>query len=152
MFVSLYIIVGVPLMAISCGISAHNISMYGQSPKMDGLLNAAVTEDEVVMLKHLGIEDNDGSISEGEFAVLILVRIGALNPDLIGVLFDRYDELARDDMGKVTYDTLRCEDSFMGSSKMLMPFSLNGSFQGSFQGSLNEKALVKKLRLDSMGC
>ena len=150
-FVSLYIIVGAPLMAVSCGISAHNISMYGQSSKMDGLLNAAMTEDELVMLKHLGIEDGDGSICEGEFAILILVRIGALNPDLIGVLFDRYDELARDDMGKVTYDTLRCGDSFMGSAKMLMPFSFRGSFQGSFQGSLNEKALVKKLRPDSMG-
>jgi hypothetical protein len=142
LFVSVYIIVGAPLMAISCGISAQAISNYGRSSIMESKLNAAMTEDELVMMKHLGIEDGDGYIDSAEFTILILVRIGALNPDLIGVLFDRYHDLDRDGTGGVTYLELQNRKSFMGNS-MLMPFSFKGSIQGS--------ALVKKLRLDSMG-
>jgi hypothetical protein len=142
-FVSVYIIVGFPLMAISCGIFAHVISNYGRAAKIENKMNAAMTEDELVMMKHLDVENDDGAIGEGEFTILMLVRIGALNPDLIGVLFDRYYDLNRDsDTGKVTYKSLLNGKSFMGSP-MLMPFSFKGSIQGS--------ALVKKLRLDSMG-
>jgi hypothetical protein len=141
-FVSVYIIVGAPLMAIACGISAHAISNYGRSSKMEGKVVSAMTEDELVMMKLLGVEDGDGYIDCAEFTILILVRIGALNPDLIGVLFDRYHDLDRDDSGDVTYESLQKAQSFMGPS-MLMPFSFKGSMKGS--------ALVRKLRLDSMG-
>lgn len=152
-FVSLYIIIGAPLMAISCGINARSISNYGHSSKMEVKLNAAVTEDELVMMKHLNIEDGDGHIDNAEYTLLMLVRIGALNADLLGVLFDRYAEI--DVQGAVTYATLLKGGSFIGSA-MLAPFSLRDSFKGDFEddpseGSVKESALVKKLRLDSMG-
>jgi hypothetical protein len=142
-FFSLYIVVGAPLMAISCAISAHAIANFGKTQRLESKLNAPMTEDELVMMQHLGVEDDDGYIDEAEFTILVLVRIGALNPDLIGVLFDRFDEIDRDGTGNVSYWALQSRQSFFGNSMMAMPMSFMGPVKGS--------ALIKKLRLDSMG-
>jgi hypothetical protein len=149
-FVGVYIVIGAPLMAISCGINAHNISNIGRASKMERMLNAGVREDEWVMLSHLGIDDGDGSMDEGGFAILILIRIGALNPGLIEVLLDRYRDMKLSASGSVTYETLR-NDSLVGNAKMLMPVSFKSSFAQSFSASFKGSKLLSKLRLDSMG-
>jgi hypothetical protein len=143
LFYSVYISVGAPLLAYSCGTAASAISSYGRAQQKEKELNAPMTEDELVMLNHLGVEDNDGFIDGAEFTILLLVRIGALNADLIDVLHDRYYELDADGTGTgVTYEALQNRKSFMNSSR-----KLSLSTQLSSRGA----ELVDKLRQRSMG-
>lgn len=143
LFYSVYISVGAPLLAYSCGTAASAISSYGRAQQKEKELNAPMTEDELVMLNHLGVEDDDGFIDGAEFTILLLVRIGALNADLIDVLHDRYYELDADGTGAgVTYEALQNRKSFMNSSR-----KLSLSTQLSSRGA----ELVDKLRQRSMG-
>ena len=146
-FVSIYIVIGVPLMAISCGISAHNISLYGKSFKIQSQINSLITDDEIVMLQHLGIvEKFNGYIGECDYMILMLVRIGSLNPDLIEVLRRRFCELDKEGKGALAYSQLQRYNSF-GDNPMLMPVS----FKESLRKVVKNSTLVHKLRLDSMG-
>lgn len=122
-FCSLYIIVGAPAMAISCGIIANHISLQARHVQHGRKLNASMTEDELLMMKHLGVEDDDGYIDAAEFTILLLVRIGALNPDLIAVLLDRFWDLDTSGTGAVTYADLQNRKSFVGSSRELFSSS-----------------------------
>jgi hypothetical protein len=117
-FVALYVIVGVPVMAIACGLMAHQIANLGHTEQLEKKINAQVTEDELEMMTLLKIEDGDGSIDATEFTILILVRIGALNPDLIGVLYERFDDLDVKNEGKITYDDLQLKHNDESSGGM----------------------------------
>ena len=133
-FYSIFIAVGAPLMAISCGVLAHNISMHGKAAKIVSKINTPMTEDELVMLRHLDLEDDDGYIDRAEFVILVLVRIGALNPDMIGALFERFHEIDIDGKGNVTYDSLVKRESFAGSTNEI-PKSFVRSMSRSFKRS-----------------
>jgi hypothetical protein len=138
-FYSVYIVVGAPLMAISCGTVANAISNFAHAQQKEKKLNAAMTEDELVMLKHLGVEDNDGYIHNAEFTILVLVRIGALKANLIEVLLDRFQEIDRVGNGNVSYSALQSMKSFMGhSSSSSLPQSFKSSLKGSFKKSLKK--------------
>ena len=133
-FYSIFIAVGAPLMAISCGVLAHNISMHGKAAKIMSKINTPMTEDELVMLRHLDLEDDDGYIDRAEFVILVLVRIGALNPDMIGALFERFHEIDNDGKGNVSYDKLVKRESFAGSTNEI-PKSFVRSMSRSFKRS-----------------
>ena len=133
-FYSIFIAVGAPLMAISCGVLAHNISMHGKAAKMISKINTPMTEDELVMLRHLDLENDDGYIDRAEFVILVLVRIGALNPDMIGALFERFHEIDNDGKGNVSYNKLVKRESFAGSTNEI-PKSFVRSMSRSFKRS-----------------
>jgi hypothetical protein len=118
LFVAVYVIVGVPVMAITCGLMAHQIANIGKSDELEEKINAQVTEDELEMMTLLKIEDGDGSIDGTEFTILVLVRIGALNPDLIGVLYERFNDLDVKKEGKITYDDLQMKHEEGSSGAM----------------------------------
>mmetsp|Transcript_36369 Transcript_36369/g.67738 ORF Transcript_36369/g.67738 Transcript_36369/m.67738 type:complete len:1027 (-) Transcript_36369:288-3368(-) len=115
-FVAVYVIVGVPVMAIACGLMAHQVASMGKADKLLEKINAQVTEDELQMMTLLNIEDGDGSIDSTEFTILILVRIGALNPDLIGVLYERFNDLDVKNEGKISYSDLQLQHQEEGKS------------------------------------
>ena len=130
-FVAIYVIVGVPVMAIACGLLAHQVANYGLTEKLEDKINAQITEDELEMMKLLNIDDGDGSIDGTEFTLLVLVRIGALNPDLISVLYDRFKDLDVNNEGKITYEDLQTRQR-SGSS-------------GAFQGMANRQTFHTRL-------
>jgi len=54
--VSLYICIGVPVMAIAFGLFAHQITSFGASDCLEEKLNARYTEEEVEMMKSFEID------------------------------------------------------------------------------------------------
>jgi hypothetical protein len=118
-FVSLYIVVGAPLMAVSCGMVAHLVSNVGLSAELERKLIAPVTEKEIALISILGVEDGDGYIDAAEFTILILMRVEALSPQLIGALFHRFHAIKEQEIGTLTYKQLIKRNSLMGSSKSL---------------------------------
>jgi Ca2+-binding EF-hand superfamily protein len=125
-------------MAISCGTVANAIFSFAHAQQKEKKLNANMTEDELVMLKHLGVEDNDGFIHNAEFTILLLVRIGALKANLIEVLLDRFQEIDRVGNGNVSYTALKSMKSFMGHSALPLLKSFKSSLKGSFKKSLKK--------------
>ena len=119
LFVSVYVVVGVPIMAIACGLLAHHIATIGMADKLGEKINAQVTKEELAMMILLKIEDGDGCIDGTEFTILVLVRIGALNPDLIGVLYERFNDLDVKQEGKITYDDLQRKHEEDGTSGVM---------------------------------
>jgi Ca2+-binding EF-hand superfamily protein len=78
-------------------------------------VNAHVTSEEIEKMKWYGIEDDSGAVDHKEYVILILVRIGAISPEIISVLHDRFDQLDEEKCGEITYEKLRGSGSAEGS-------------------------------------
>jgi hypothetical protein len=91
--VALFAFVGVPLMALSLGMFTHYISRFGEQSALADLINAGISSEELSEMEDLEILDDDGHFDISEYIVLILLRIGALQPDLIRLTNIRFDQL-----------------------------------------------------------
>ena len=111
LFVCFYVAIGVPIMSISCGILAHQIESQGHAALKVAKVNAQVTTEEIEKMKWYGIEDGSGAVDHKEYVILILVRIGAISPEVISVLHDRFDQLDKEKSGNISYEILREESS-----------------------------------------
>ena len=67
---------------------------------------ADVTPQEIHFMKLFGIDDGDGRITNKEYVILIVVRLGAVRPEVISLLHQRFRELDRKGLGSIGYDEL----------------------------------------------
>lgn len=115
LFVCFYVALGVPIMSSSCGILAHQMANSGSAQLKIEKVNAHVTSEEIEKMKWYGIEDDSGAVDHKEYVILILVRIGAISPEIISVLHDRFDQLDEEKCGEITYEKLRGSGNAEGS-------------------------------------
>mmetsp|Transcript_21133 Transcript_21133/g.39436 ORF Transcript_21133/g.39436 Transcript_21133/m.39436 type:complete len:1004 (-) Transcript_21133:224-3235(-) len=115
LFVSFYVVLGVPIMLSAVGILAHQLAIRGSAQLKVEKVNAQVTPEEIEKMTYYGIEDDSGAVDYKEYVILILVRIGAINPEIISVLQDRFDQLDVDKCGEITYEKLRGDGSDVAS-------------------------------------
>lgn len=107
LFVAFYVVVGVPLMAVSFGLMANAVTQMSGSVHLEEKICARITNEELEMMKSFGIEDGDGAINNKEYVILILVRIGAIAPDLIRIINARFQTLDIHSTGSITYQDLQ---------------------------------------------
>jgi hypothetical protein len=142
--VGLYVMTGIPVMAIATGVIAHAIVFTNES--VDSLhekMMVRMTETELLLMKAFGIEDGSGEIDAKEFVILTLVRIGALEPELIHYITGLYDSLTDDNSGQLTYETLQNMQQNLGSpgnshdvrTSFLRSMSNNNDIDGSGGGA-----------------
>ena len=104
--VALYAAVGAPIMAVTFGLLAHKLSSALADSNLHAQINSKIVMDELDMAKRIGIEDGDGRMDANEYIILILVRIGALSPDLIAVISARFHVLDVEGKGSIAYSEL----------------------------------------------
>jgi hypothetical protein len=104
---ALYAAVGVPVLAVTCGVVAQQLDTRVKDSDMEAQISCRVTAEEVEMMSSIGIEDGDGYIDSGEYVILILVRIGVLKPDLLVAIIDRFETLDVDKKNALTYDNIK---------------------------------------------
>lgn len=123
-FTGVYVTFGAPIMAIVCvppldpSLSYPSllqalgqfadilINLMTPNYDLEEQMKARVTDEELEIMKACGIEDGDGFIDASEFVILILVRIHAVNPELISVIEERFVELDADNSGTLSYEEL----------------------------------------------
>ena len=115
-FTAFYVVAGVPVMAISLGMIANSVSNIGGSRLLKQKISARISDEEIDMMESFGIVDDDGSIDAKEFAILTLVRIGALQPSLICMIHERFEEIDVNKTGSITYEDLKNHTSAKMSS------------------------------------
>eukprot|EP00602_Paraphysomonas_sp_CaronLab_P011003 CAMPEP_0185020974 /NCGR_PEP_ID=MMETSP1103-20130426/3622_1 /TAXON_ID=36769 /ORGANISM="Paraphysomonas bandaiensis, Strain Caron Lab Isolate" /LENGTH=812 /DNA_ID=CAMNT_0027552209 /DNA_START=188 /DNA_END=2626 /DNA_ORIENTATION=- len=106
LYAGIYLLVGAPLMALACGMSAHYVVSFTRSQAVYDRLAARITAEEINTMKLLNMENGDGDIDPTEFVILMLVRIGALQPQLIALILDRFDELDVGKKGCIAYSDI----------------------------------------------
>jgi hypothetical protein len=104
---ALYAAAGAPIMAVTFGLLAHSLSNIYADTVLQNQINSRILMEELEMAKKVGIEDGDGRMDNSEYIILILVRIGALSPDLIGVISMRFRVLDVDGTGSVSYEQMQ---------------------------------------------
>ena len=85
--------VGVPLMALSLGLFTHTIIRYGEQDQMDNIIRKKISQEELELLRNIGLEDGNGYLDISEFAILMLFRIGALHRDFLKLAKYRFMQL-----------------------------------------------------------
>jgi hypothetical protein len=93
LMIAMFAMVGVPLMALSLGMFTHYISRLGEQSALVELINTGLSAEELSEMEDLEILDDDGHFDVSEYIILILLRIGALQPDLIKLTNIRFDQL-----------------------------------------------------------
>ena len=137
--IGLYVMTGIPVMAIATGVIAHAIVFKNESVNsLNKKMMVRMTETELELMKAFGIEDGSGDIDAQEFVILTLVRIGALEPELIHYITGLYDSLTVDSSGMLTYETLQNMQTLTTSPNTKDRLSLlNSSFRNNSVQSIN---------------
>lgn len=94
---------GIPLMALAMGNIASLMLNFGDPKAAQKLIHAKVTPTELEMMKKFELDDGDGVITRAEYILLCTVRLGALNPDLVGIINKRFNELDKSGDGNLDY-------------------------------------------------
>jgi Ca2+-binding EF-hand superfamily protein len=104
--IGLFSATGIPLMALAMSALARLFIRFGDPDEAKKVIRAKVTEKELEMMKRFGLDDGDGYISRSEFILLCAVRLGAMDPDLIQAINDRFGELDSSGDGMLSYAEL----------------------------------------------
>lgn len=78
-------------------------------PSHDDLLArliADVTDEEIEFMLEFGIIDDNGKVDKSEFLVLMAVRIGKASIQLLGTIHERFRELDRKNLKKISLDDI----------------------------------------------
>lgn len=97
--------IGVPLMGIAMGSIAGFLVSSGDVDHAKDAICAAVTKEELDMLQEYNLIDDDGIIEKSEFVVLCMVRTG-VDPKLIGLIVERFNELDVDGQGDLSLEEI----------------------------------------------
>lgn len=90
-------------MAFSMANIAAMFINIGDTDQAQKLIAAEVSLEELHMMQKFDLDDGDGQISRAEYILLCAVRIGALSPDLIGKINDRFRTLDTSGDGTLSY-------------------------------------------------
>lgn len=133
--VGIFSATGVPLMAAAMSSLASMFIALEDPAEAHKIINAKVTEKELDMMVRFQIDDGDGEISRAEYILLCAVRLGAVNPELIRVINDRFNTLDYDKSGALSYNELlehpevyqetQRRKSVMGTAASSLPTALS---------------------------
>mmetsp|Transcript_13021 Transcript_13021/g.24020 ORF Transcript_13021/g.24020 Transcript_13021/m.24020 type:complete len:1166 (-) Transcript_13021:2023-5520(-) len=84
---------GVPLMTVSLGLVTHRLSQLGEGGQLTASISAPIDPTELALLQRSGLESVPGQLEISEFAMLMMLRIGALHPDFIKLARYRFEYL-----------------------------------------------------------
>ena len=107
--VGIFVVLGAPVRAVSMSMLAQWLADTGKHENLDDVMHTLISEKEVKMLAESGIENTDGYIDMSQYSVLILLRLGAINPGLIGVVNEWFDEFGGDgdECGDMTLENIK---------------------------------------------
>lgn len=71
---------------------------------LETVLHQSFSRDEIHAMKMSGIADEDDFVDKGEFLVLVLVRLKEVDFSVIKKIFDKWEEVDKDKVGKVSYE------------------------------------------------
>jgi hypothetical protein len=94
---------GVPLMGLAMASIAAMVITIRDPDEAKNTIAKKVTLEELKMMQKFNLDDGDGEISRAEFILLCSVRLGALFPDLIGIINERFKILDVDHDGNLSY-------------------------------------------------
>lgn len=86
---ALFTAIGAPVMMITFGTIAQVVNSLSSSSALNQELARPMTALELEFMQFEVIEDTDGFIDASEFTLLMLVRLKALNPELISTIIQR---------------------------------------------------------------
>ena len=92
---------GVPIMGIAMTKVAKMFVSTGDVEDLKATLAQTVTEEEIMTLNALGLEDGDGMIEKSEFIILCMMRLGT-DPGVIQFITDQFNKLDKDGDGTLT--------------------------------------------------
>jgi Ca2+-binding EF-hand superfamily protein len=103
---------------------ADYVINMGPNHDLEEKMKTRITDEELDTMKACGMENGDGFIDASEFVILILVRIHAVNPELISVIEERFAELDADNSGNLSYEELTLRTTqILGSNNHRLTFA-----------------------------
>jgi hypothetical protein len=98
---------GVPLMGLAMATIASTFISTSSVEETHEILSQAVSDEEIKMMQKFGLENDDGNIDFSEFLILCLIRLNAVNPQLVSFIKGKYDIYDLNSDGSLTYEEIR---------------------------------------------
>lgn len=106
LLLGLYAAFGIPIMGVAMASLAGFFIEGGDANDALEAVTAEVTEEEILNLNALGLEDGDGALDKAEYIILILLRLGN-DPELISFIEKYFRGLDKDGSGTLSLEELR---------------------------------------------
>jgi hypothetical protein len=104
--VAVFTCTGAPILCLSAGIFAYYLCRLSRDSDFIEAMNSPITVEELEMMQVLDIDDDDGHIDMTEYVVLILIRIKAVQPELIAAVIAHFKDIDQAKQGEFTYEKL----------------------------------------------
>jgi len=106
---------GCPLMALAMATVASFFIETEDPDETNRKILSPVTQEEIDMMNKFGLENGDGEVDQAEYIILCMVRIGAVAPDLVKFIIERFKALDHSGDGSLSYAELMQEHDADGN-------------------------------------
>lgn len=104
--VGLWASLGVPVMGLAMGSIAASVVSTNQNKKTLAIIYSPISGNEEKVFSELQINANEKYLNKDEFLLLVLLRLGAVDTQLIKQIYERFNELDTDELGEISYRDL----------------------------------------------
>ena len=111
-FVGAYLLVGVPVFAMCVGQAAGVLVERFESARLRRKINVNLTRSEFQYAERLGEGPSDDVVDFAEFLQLSLLRIGAVDREVLAAVRTRFAELDASGDGRITRRELHAQSVF----------------------------------------
>jgi hypothetical protein len=127
-------------MALAMGTIASMLITMGDPAEAEKTIAARVTLEELSMMQKFDLDDGDGQISRAEYILLCTVRLGALSPELITKINERFIELDTSGDGVLSVEEILEDASATASGSASDNANPNASASARASGRANDNA------------
>jgi hypothetical protein len=97
---------GAPILCLSAGIFAYYLCRFSYHIDLVEAMHSPITSEELEMMQVLDIADDDLKVDKTEYVLLILIRIKAVQPELIAAVLAHFNAMDEVNSGSFTYEKL----------------------------------------------
>lgn len=102
--VALFTCTGAPILCLSAGIFAYYLCGLSHHADLIEAMHAPVSTEELEMMHVLDISDDHKQVDITEYVVLILIRIKAVQPELIAAVLAHFNSMEKVNNGSYSYE------------------------------------------------
>ena len=115
--VALFTCTGAPILCLSAGLLAFALCRLSRESDFIEAMSSDISLEELEMMKLLDIDGNKNQVDLTEYVVLVLIRVKAVQPELIAAVLAHFQAIDEENEGHFTYDKIVSPSSAIKQSR-----------------------------------
>ena len=128
--VALFTSTGAPVLCLSGGLIAYSLCRLAHDSDITEAMHLPITKEELELMQVLDIDKDDGHVDITEYVMLMLIRIKAVQPELIAAVLAHFNSIDSNAEGQFAYDKILATTETTSSFKTVLATRMRKSSRG----------------------